>query len=150
MKFPLIRELDSRRIEEWNARDVAGIEAELLRKLRLVLEVERRSCLIGTKRVGRRVEQIAWHPLELTFDLLAPHDAINRVDGGQLGVPDRLGVIAAKGVVQLAQHRIGYGCQMCGGEGGLAAETPLPIDERNVEPCALQEVRGRNSGDAGA
>ena len=59
--------------------------------------------LAGARRSSRRVEEVSRHPLELTLDLLAPDDTVDRVDGGQLSVPDRLGVILPEVVGQRRQ-----------------------------------------------
>ncbi len=101
-------------------------------------------------RLGRGVEEVAGHPVELTFDLLAPHDAIDHVDRRELCVPYGLRVVFAEIPDQLGQDRVGDARQMRGRVRGVTAEAAVLVDQSDVVAGALQQICRGDSGDPGS
>ena len=89
MKLRLVVVADARLVEERHFVDEFGIEPKPLGKCCLFRKIDGNRLVIGSRPVGAGVEQESRHPVELALDLLAPDDAIDGVDGGELRVPDR-------------------------------------------------------------
>ena len=93
MKPRLIVEADAGRADERHLLDELGVEAELARQRRLLLE-RRRDCQLRRRRCGRM--QVAGHPREAAVDLVVADDRVDLRDRRKARVPYRLRMVAAE------------------------------------------------------
>ena len=124
----------------------ARVEAEVGGEPRLLLESSR----VARRRRRERRVLVAGHPRPLAVDLFVADDAIDLLDGGEAGVPHRLGVIAAEVLHQLGQIRVGHAGDVRRRQARVdAAAAPRDRSPRRAAG-ALQQVGGGQPGDAGA
>src|SRR4029434_9618287 len=88
MDTRLIGETNAGPRHERNRVDVLGVEAELIRQGGIRAQA---FGVIGRTVTNWRV-QVAVHPLELRLDTVVTNDLVDRGNGGQPCVPDRLRV----------------------------------------------------------
>ena len=94
--------------------------------------------------------QVAGDPLEIAVDLFFPDNAFDAVDCGPVAIRRQPRAGGAEQLFELAEAVVKHRRQMCRRAPGLAGGKPIRVKHNDRLSLLLQQVGGRQPGDAGA
>jgi len=146
MELRLIREPHGRPTEKGIALDQVSLEAEFRREQRVPFEPRRfvRDVLV------LRGEQVARHLAPGAVDSKLRRQVPDLLDGQPPRLPQRARRILADFRGEFAEARIGHMRQVRSGVRGFSSADALLVDHGDAAASLLEQIRGRNAGDARA
>src|SRR5688572_29940317 len=89
--------------------------------------------------------EVTGHPFEITPDVFGADNIVDLIDGHGACIPERSSALLAELFYDFVQTQISHHREMRSCVARVRAGATLPLDQRDLSACFLQQIRGRNS-----